>query len=294
MKAKLLYTLLLLLFSQSSMAQKYVTGRLIDDKVGEALRYVSIGVHGKASGTLSDTLGDFRLKYSQDVTDSDSITFALMGYETLKLRVGDYNGGDVLLESRAIPMEAVVITPGKRKEANLGQNSAGIGGVYFTFFTSTDSSRREAPEGGTILKPKHDCTVNRLNFKIAENRYKKARLRLSFYSVKDKSPNEIIVDKEIIFDLENNYTGWYYLDLKPYEIALEAQKEVAVTLTLLENEMNEDRQWIALHGVLDPFSKTVKRSKAMDNWELITYGAIVLSLDVTYHIERLVDTPQRI
>lgn len=280
MRFSLFCIMLLLFFSQQSKAQRQVTGKVVDAKDREAVGYVSIGVQGKASGTLSNTAGEYTLQLDEKVTDADSITFSCIGFYTLTICVADHNSQEICMAPREYLIEDVVIRPTAR-EVSLGFNQA-VGDMSFRFFTVDELKdyERYAPEGGVILTVNHDCYVRRLNFKIATNHYENAKLRLTFYNLKDGLPGDIIVEKEIIFEITHKHTGWVHLDLTEYNIMLKGRQDVAITLTLLEREMDGSRKWLSIYGAGIARQSTLYRHKAFDNWEKREDIALVMSLDV--------------
>ena len=70
---------------------------------------------------------------------------------------------------------------------------------------------------------------------------------MNFYDLNDGKPDNLIVQKNIIFEIKNQYMGWYTVDLKPYAIYLEKELgNIAVTIQWLEsvksNEKSKSKQ----------------------------------------------------
>ena len=89
-----------------------------------------------------------------------------------------------------------------------------------------------------LLSSRHDCTVNRLSFFIRRNGFESASFRLTFYSVENGLPKDILGDKDIRFDLPDGYTGWVDLDLSECPVHVKAG-DFAVTMTFLDGKQGD-------------------------------------------------------
>lgn len=106
------------------------------------------------------------------------------------------------------------------------------------------------------------------------------KLRLTFYSIENNLPKDIIVNQNIIFDITDKFTGWFNLDLKPYSIYINNRESIAVTLTLLEDEMSNERNWFALSATALSNFTLYFRKKAMGKWTKNNY-AVSMFLETT-------------
>lgn len=284
---------ILLINNVVCFSQRNVSGKVFNSRTKEVLPYVSIGVVGKSSGTLSNIAGEYTLPFDEKVTDGDSITFSCIGFNTLKICVADHNSAEICMQPREYFIEDVVIIP-TSKEVSLGFNQA-VGDMSFRFFTVDElkTDERCAPEGGVILTVNRDCYVRRLNLKIATNNYENVKLRLTFYDLKNGLPDDIIVEKDIIFEITDKQTGWVHLDLTEYNIILQGRQDVAITLTLLEREMDGSRKWLSIYGAGIATQSTLYRHKAFDNWEKREDIALVMSLDVVPQTKNKKDTKRK-
>lgn len=74
--------------------------------------------------------------------------------------------------------------------------------------------------------------------------------------------------KNMIFEIKDNFLGWFKVDLEPYEIFLkEETQEVAVTIQWLESvKKDEKSKYFSFSTASSPTHKAYFREKAMDTW----------------------------
>lgn len=74
--------------------------------------------------------------------------------------------------------------------------------------------------------------------------------------------------KNIIFKVDDNYTGWFNVDIRDYDIFLDKElDEVAVTIQWLESEKSNDKsKFLSIPVSLTGGSQFI-RNKTMDRWQ---------------------------
>ena len=107
MKKKLFQILfLLVIFVNSALAQRTVTGVVSDDS-GESLPGVTVMIAGTSTGTVTNLTGDFSI----EVPDENSILkFSFIGMEPKEVVVGNQTVMNITLSISALQMDEVVIT----------------------------------------------------------------------------------------------------------------------------------------------------------------------------------------
>lgn len=83
-KIKLLFYIITL-FSNFCFGQKIVIGHEFSE-FNEPLKYVNIGILGKNVGTVSDSIGNFRIVIEEKYKN-DSLTFSSPGHKSLKVEI---------------------------------------------------------------------------------------------------------------------------------------------------------------------------------------------------------------
>lgn len=281
--------LLLTLFAINTHSTKEITGDILNSVTKDHIAYVSIGIEGRTVGTVSNKDGFFALKLSDNVSTLDSITFSHIGYQTKRVSSKEFTQAkcNIKLTPSSHKMEEVVVQGGKIKQQEIGRNHSGLGIVHYNFYTTKNIklSDRLSSEVGVLLKIKNSCAVNSINFRISQNQFENIKFRLSFYSLdSDGLPKDIIVHKDIIMEIKDKHTDWYKYDLKSHDIFLDGDNDVVVSLTLLEDKMDSERNWFSLYAAKLPGHKIFTRQKAMDKWESNAFG-VSLYLDVTSYLK---------
>jgi len=281
---KLYFVILLLSLYFPAFAQSTITGKIFNSETKEKVPYVSIGIESKATGTVSNDAGEFSLKISEKISPSDSITFSSIGFKTVKFALVDLSEADnkINLVPMVYELEGFTVTNRTTKNVILGRNQKGSGMFECSFFMSYefDSQDRISREIGMLFTTKNDCRVNSVNFFILRNNYTCVKFRLTFYSVENDRPKDIIVNQDIIFDIKDQYKGWFKVDLEPYLIFIQKRESIVVTLTLLEDELNNQRNWFSLPGALISSYNVFRKDKAMDKWAKKNY-AVSMFLETT-------------
>jgi|694.fasta_scaffold14135_7 hypothetical protein len=111
-------SVILAMLCSDSFAQKnqiVITGKVADKTTQEPLPYATISIVGKSIGVVSNQLGEFAFKLS-DQYDNDTLMISMMGYTTYKCKIEnipDRNNLLVQLDPKTIILSEVVITDKK-------------------------------------------------------------------------------------------------------------------------------------------------------------------------------------
>jgi len=101
--------------SSGQLSQIVITGKVVDKTSEESLPYATISIKGKSIGVVSNQMGEFTFKFS-DQYMKDTLTVSMLGYETYKYKIQDIESRDnllVALDMKAIMLNEVVITDTK-------------------------------------------------------------------------------------------------------------------------------------------------------------------------------------
>jgi hypothetical protein len=81
-------------------------------------------------------------------------------------------------------------------------------------------------------------------------------------------PTDLMVQKNIVFDIKDNFLGWFTVDLEPYHIYLKEEvEEIALTIQWLESVKAEMKsKYFAISTASSPTHTAYFREKAMDSW----------------------------
>jgi len=254
--------------------EKTISGKVLNFENNETLAYVNIGIKNKTVGTVSNNNGLFNLSLNDKVTSKDTIIFSYIGFKTEKYLVSELNKikKPILLQPKNMELDEVVVSSKKikLKSKKIGRTSKGLGLMHSNFYSYYEKNvdDRLSKERGMKFKMRRNCHINDLNFNISSNDFKSLKFRVNFYKIQDGVPTDLIVQENIIFEIKNNFLGWFTVDLEPYEIYFNEEiEDVAVTIQWLESvKANEKSKYFAISTASSPTHTAYFREKAMDGW----------------------------
>ncbi len=140
-----------LLCSMTLFAQRTISGKISDEKSGEALIGVNVLVKGTTRGTVTDVDG----MYSVEAAEGDILVVSYTGYTTQELTVGASNTMDVNLASGSILDEVVVVAYGKQKKVTVTGAVVGVSGDKLVKSPAVDISNSLAGRlpGLVVIQP---------------------------------------------------------------------------------------------------------------------------------------------
>lgn len=269
-----LYVFLFLALTINSFSQeKTINGEIKDAENKTYLQYANIGISNKNSGTVSNSDGKFSLKINEKIDENDLVSFSYVGYQTKTVAISKLNilNNVIELEPEKNQLGEVVVKFVKPKPKIIGRNSKGFGLMHANFYTyyEKDVDDRLSKEIGMKFKLKKDCKINDLNFNITSNEFSSLKFRLNFYKVENGFPTKLIVERDIIFEIKDEFIGWFNLDLKPYDIYLDKETEdVAITIQWVESKKaNEKSKYFGISTAMSATETSYSREKSMDIWK---------------------------
>lgn len=115
---------------------KTVTGQVTDPQ-NQPLPGVNVIIKGTLQGTITDVLGNYEVKAS----DQDVLQFSFIGFETRDITVGDQNTINVVLEEQAAGLDEVIVVGYGAKRKSLVTGA--ISSVSAEEISATSSNRVE-------------------------------------------------------------------------------------------------------------------------------------------------------
>jgi hypothetical protein len=255
--------------------EKTITGKVWNFENNEPLAYVNIGIKNKTVGTVSNNNGLFNLSLNDKVSSKDTVIFSYIGFKTEKYLVSELNKikKPILLQPKNMELDEVVVNSKKikLKSKKIGRTSKGLGLFHSNFYSyyEKDVDDRLSKERGMKFKMRRNCHIKDLNFNITSNDFKSLKFRVNFYKIKDGLPTDLIVQENIVFEIKDNFLGWFTVDLEPYDIFFNKEiEDVAVTIQWLESvKANKKSKYFAISTASSPTHTAFFREKAMDIWD---------------------------
>ncbi|MDR6761954.1 hypothetical protein J2Y38_002165 [Flavobacterium sp. 2755] len=264
----------ILLLSQIMFSQKNIHGKVIDLKTKEILAFVNIGIPNENIGTVSDEKGRFNLKLNDTISFKKEVFFSYIGYKTKAVSLAslESSGEAVIeLERDVNELKEVVVNLKMPKEKKIGRTTKGLGLMHANFYSFYEKNveDRLSKEMGMKMKIKKDCSIEGLNFNITSNEFKSLKFRLNIYSVKNNLPHDLLLKKDIIFEIKNGFLGWYNVNLKNEDIFIgKENEEIAVTIQWIASEkMNDSSKFFSISTAASPGAISYYREKGFDSWK---------------------------
>ena len=254
--------------------EKTISGKVLNFENSEPLAYVNIGIKNKTVGTVSNNNGLFNLLLNDKVTSKDTIIFSYIGFKTEKYLVSELNKikDPILLQPKNMELDEVVVSSNKvkLKPKKIGRTSKGLGLTHANFYSyyEKDVDDRLSKERGMKFKIRRNCHIEDLNFNITSNDFTSLKFRVNLYKIENGLPTELLINENIVFEIKDNFLGWFKVELVPYNIYLkEDVEEVAVTIQWLESvKKNEKSKYFSISTAASPIDTAYFREKAMDTW----------------------------
>ena len=268
-----LFSSLLIVLNCNSQS-KTIKGEIRNSESDTSLPYVNIGIANKTVGTVSNIDGLFNLDLNNKVKLNDTVIFSYVGFKTEKYLVSELTikNKTIFLSPENVELSEVIVNAKKikYKSKKIGRTSKGLGIMHSNFYTYDEKGvdDRLSKERGMKLKVKSNCHIKDLNFNITSNDFTSLKFRVNFYKIENDLPTVLIVQKDIIFEIKDNFLGWFKVDLEPYKIYLKEDiEDVAVTIQWLESvKTDEKSKYFAISTAASPINTAYFREKAMDTW----------------------------
>ncbi|MET0570713.1 MAG: alpha/beta fold hydrolase [Pedobacter agri] len=281
-----------ILFASKVRAQsEELPGKTINALTGLPVPFVSIGIKNKAIGTVSDSSGHFIMSYRQDETSkTDSLIFSAIGFQTVKMDLEQFLNGNKTIMFKELPLQlkTVKIKAEPRKIKSYGRWSASL--VFFPamYKTIPQFSDEKGREQASILKIEHDVYLRKLNFAINRRHFKRIKLRLNVYGIKNGIPDHSLLDKDVVFDVsgssELGMPKVQTIDLRPYQIEIKGRKEIAVSLSILELQTlpgDTSRQAFFIPSFPNPLRSSLYRMKSEAAWQKVSSSHLLIGIEVS-------------
>lgn len=231
----LLFILPLLLFSQISLGQYTLQGKVLNATTNEPIPFVNIGVKETAKGTVSNYQGDYELVL--DNTDS-KVIFSSIGFEVVSLSVKELlETTEVRLIPKSYELPEVVVTvrnlDGDYEMYGVKNKNRGLSVAF--------GSAQLGTEIGALIKIKKPIIVSTANFVLNHAKGDSLLFRLNIYDYTNKEVGEKILKEDIIIR-EKQRKGLYTIDLTSYNLIL--RNDILLSLEWIQDDNGQGNEGI--------------------------------------------------
>ncbi|GAB3292802.1 carboxypeptidase-like regulatory domain-containing protein [Hymenobacter tenuis] len=265
----LLFLLVLCLASNSLHAQTLIIeGRVLNSSTGEPVPFATLGVPGRSIGTVADEQGRYLLRLT---SLTDTLIVSSVGFTREVVLPAALASGK--REFRLTPLEQALreVTVQHRRvhPGLLGRNKA-KGDIFWMGGSSGKETVDDewGWEFGTLLKPTKRTYLEEFHVFLSANTYEQLRFRLNLYAVEQGRPGRLLVSQDIQLLCTNKQRGWLTLDLRPYELQLEAQPVIATIQWLQSEKTNPEDKYFSIPVTRQPKQVVVERENSEAAWTI--------------------------
>lgn len=204
-----------------------LTGRVLEADTKKPISYVNIGILGKNTGTVSDSLGNFSITY-KDANKNDTLKFSCIGFESRILKPTDLIGkshNEISMEKIIYTLKEVVVKPLSKREIKvLGKTG------YSKFMGLGSKCTRPGASIGVLLKNKGPLRIQKVNLICSSDCKDEVLFRINLSDGETDRPDNSLLKKPIIFKYRFK-KGNNFFDLTEYNI--EASKDFYLSYELI-------------------------------------------------------------
>ncbi|GAA3995325.1 hypothetical protein GCM10022408_02200 [Hymenobacter fastidiosus] len=273
---------LALLLALAAPAVAQVPGRLtgtITDEAGRPLPYATVGVTGKGVGTVADEQGRFQLALpAAQVTASDTLRFALLGYAAQSRVAGSLPAGQLLT---VVLPEAAISLPNVRVQAR-GLDSVRIGNRHYRTNLQTNFALGKQPglnvgsEIGRVFQlPTRGAWLDTFEFVLSANDFDTIQLRINIYKLQGGTPAGLLLRYPIYKQLTRLGATRIRIDLRPEHLFVE-ENEIAITVEWIGHSRRGSQ--LALPLLMPAFATHLYRYGAANRWKKFTGMSTTMEL----------------
>ncbi len=202
---------------------------MISEDTGEPLAYVNIGIPGKDKGTVSKADGSFKFWINENDRE-DLLNFSIIGYESKAIKIKSIDpltAFEIKLKPKTYELQEVVVKSSQTISEIAGYRHKA---PFFRIGMGKDNLGSEL---GALIQIKHaPAYIENFSFDIWSNDYKKVKLRLNLYKIKNGIPDEPLLNEPIYIETSQK-KGLWKVDLSRYNISVTG--DFFVSLEYIEN-----------------------------------------------------------
>jgi uncharacterized membrane protein len=224
-----LATVILILLScfnlKAGNLQKF-TGVILSE-TKSSVAYANIGFVATSVGTVSNASGNFELYLIKENYLGKTLKISHIAFETLEVDFNkNFEFDTIILKSKTQEIQPITISAKALKEKTLGFNKTST--ILENNFSISKQPNQNL--GAEVAKKfsvgKGYSFLKTFKFYIESNNFDTCLFRLNVYDLKDGNPTKLLNQAPIFVRVENNFTGWYEVDLSKHKIV--AQNDIAI------------------------------------------------------------------
>ncbi len=283
MSAKHLLVFLFMLIGHWSYAQNLIMEGMVEEtSTHRPIPFATLGIKGKNIGTVADENGVFHFTADAGLLSvNEAVIVSSVGYKYTSIPAGNFKQGRqvIALIPSFTTLKAVTIRPEKVKTKVFGRTGSSTIMTANMFTERNLINDNLGKEQAAIIDIDKHCFLKDFNMLVAFNRFQSVKFRLNFYNVKDGVPDQLIVNRDILFDVIQR-NGWVKVDLAKYNIQLDGYKEIAVAIQWVKSVKNDTVAQSAFGVSVTPvpFHAMYFRNKSQAEWKKISPAYVAFNI----------------
>ncbi|UOG77035.1 carboxypeptidase-like regulatory domain-containing protein [Hymenobacter tibetensis] len=242
-------------------------GQILNTKTGEPVPFATLGVPGRGLGTVADEQGRYLLRLPYSLRDT--LIVSCVGFSSAVVLPSALATGQRVF--RLAPQEQILreikVEHRRLHPALLGYTKE-KGDI---FWIGGSSGKRTVEnewgwEFGTVLKPVRRTYLEEFHIFLSANNYERLRFRLNLYALEQGRPGRALLSQDIQLLCTKEQRGWLTVDLRPYELELEAQPVVATIQWLQSEKADPEDKYFSIPVTRQSRQVMVERENSQAAW----------------------------
>lgn len=222
--------------AQDASSGQVLQGQVLNARTGQPVPFATLGVPRRGLGTVADEEGHYVLRLPAGLADTLVVTCVGFGREVVLPETLAAGQRVFRLVPQEQELKGVTIEHRRMRPAVLGRK-AEKGDVHWLAGSSGKQTVDDewGWELGTVFTPKRPAVLEEFHVFLRDNHYEHLRFRLNLYTLEKGRPGRPLLQQDVQFTCRPQQKGWLSVDLRSYNLALEAQP-VVVTVQWLQSE----------------------------------------------------------
>lgn len=215
------FAVIVLIPHLQSVQAQVIEGQVFDQKSGEPLAYVNIGVVELGVGAVSDKTGNFKLRIEDG--QADSVMFSAIGYTVTRVAISELlENPEVQLAPKSYELESFDVVEKTRGRDKVYGREKGLPHGFTNL-----AGNLPGDEIGAHIRIKRQTYLKSANFNIYKISGDSMLYRVNIYEFREgKAGQNLLTENVLIEDVQDE--GVVTVDLTPYELVV--NQDVLLTL----------------------------------------------------------------
>ncbi len=267
---KTLILVLCLLNPLISVLGQDISAQIKDSKSHLPIQYVNIGIVGKNIGTVSDSLGNFKLSLTNAI-DTDTLRISAIAFKTKNYKIRDLRATEfpetILMDEEVVQLKEVVISNEKSEPIQLGLKRKYCYPIPLYKKASSNVSfpqKGSRHEIGTRFTNSKTIELDSIQLNFVECNLDNFEIRLNVYSIKNETIKNILTQPIYITLTKEVALNFPIINLTEHNIELKSD-----FLITIENHMEIPKGSLYLLANFKSKGKmypTYYRQSSQSNW----------------------------